>query len=142
MLKKTGDDVIKKLAGCGPVQNWIENWKTWGNIWQQREPHDTGVPIPGFHPFDLLTAMYMIAPELFHAYRQEAYFGINHINHPGFSDKPVFKTYCLIAELKTTTMVANWGVLAREKAIYVHSIRDQVKFKRITLELLRTTQSG
>ena len=60
------------------VTAWINIWKTKFGKWWDPELNggkggDSGQPIPGFHCFDLITAMTMVVPELLPSWEGPTY---------------------------------------------------------------------
>ena len=142
-LKQNGDKICKKFVNCSALNDEVIRWKSWGNIYQQEEPHDTKKKIEGVCPSDLFTTMYMIAPELFDVYEQDVYYGMSHVNNPGFDAKPIFKPYLVCpTDEEAAELCGNWGVVARSQGKYVYGIKDPERFERVVLSLLEKPHYG
>jgi inosine-uridine nucleoside N-ribohydrolase len=77
-LVKHGDRAIKYVASTEAVNAWVNFWKhNFGNWWDPElnggKGGDSGQPIPGFHCFDLITAMTMVVPELLPSWEGPTY---------------------------------------------------------------------
>ena len=77
-LVKHGDRAIKYVASTEAVKAWVNIWKhNFGNWWDPElnggKGGDSGQPIPGFHCFDLITAMTMVVPELLPSWEGPTY---------------------------------------------------------------------
>ena len=86
-LVKKGDHAIKYVAGTDAVKEWCEKiWmKKFGKWWDPELNGGKGgnskEPIPGFHCFDLITAMSMVVPELLPSWEGPTYVKIAPLAH-------------------------------------------------------------
>ena len=77
-LVKKGDPAIKYVANTDAVKAWLEFWTNPLGSWWDPELNggtggDSGKPVPGFHCFDLITAMSMVVPELLPSWEGPTY---------------------------------------------------------------------
>ena len=76
-LTKNGDRAIKYVAGSEAVQNWANFWMGLSGWWDPRlndgNGGETKKKIPGFYCFDLITAMYLVVPELLPSWEGPTY---------------------------------------------------------------------
>ena len=77
-LRENGDRAIKYVADTFAVKAWVDHWTHDFGTWWDPELDggmggDSGKEIPGFHCFDLITAMSMVVPELLPSWEGPTY---------------------------------------------------------------------
>ena len=77
-LRENGDRGIKYVADTFAVKAWVDHWTHDFGTWWDPElgggmGGDSGKEIPGFHCFDLITAMSMVVPELLPSWEGPTY---------------------------------------------------------------------
>ena len=77
-LREKGDRAIKYVADTFAVKAWVDHWThDFGTWWDPEldggKGGDSNKSIPGFHCFDLITAMSMVVPELLPSWQGPTY---------------------------------------------------------------------